>query len=58
LFCLLKQITDQLSASADNRPTDYGIGKFSADADCQMADTGYRPIIGTPLTKMITNIQQ
>jgi len=33
LFCLLKQI----------------IGRLSADADCQMADTDYRPIIGAPL---------
>jgi len=37
-FCLLKQI----------------IGRLSADADCQMADTDYRPIIGAPLVG-ITN---
>jgi len=40
LFCLLKQIIGRLSADADKRP---------ADADCQMADTDYRPIIGARL---------
>jgi len=28
------------------------IGRLLADADCQMADTDYRPIIGAPLFVM------
>ena len=38
LFCLQKQI----------------IGQLSADADCQMADTNYQPIIGAPLVAIDT----
>jgi len=40
LFCSLKQIIDRLSA----------------DADCQMADTDYRPIIGAPLVFITARI--
>jgi len=42
LFCFLKQI----------------IGRLSADGDCQMADTDYRPIIGAPLVSVQTFSQQ
>jgi len=38
LICLLKQIIGRLSACGS-----------SADADSQMADSDYRPILGAPL---------
>ena len=41
-----------LLTKRNNRPI-IGIGRLSADADCQMADTDYQPIIGAPLILII-----